>query len=285
MKSWQGFAAKQGQACGRLLLLLVLFVVVSESAGQTDQLTVIALKHRTAVELIPLVKPLLRKGDFIAGENNKLLLRTNPETFTAVQMAVSELDRRAATLAISIREIGEDDLRGEKFSSQIAVARGEPDNGSDSGDGVTLSVSSQRFATAERARFNQQLRVIEGGEALFFTENHRPSVAFQQTLIGTTELVTKTRDETSGLIVSAVRRGEKSARVDIRQQSARFSGREDISRQFLGTTLMVNLDEWTTIAGFGESGENGSTSAERRGSMGTLRDRRYQIKVEVADDR
>ncbi|HAC35224.1 MAG TPA: hypothetical protein DCF45_11960 [Gammaproteobacteria bacterium] len=252
--------------------------------AQTQQLTTITLQHRTAEELIPLVKPLLTAGDFIAGENDKLLVRTDPNTLNALSRALRELDRRPATMIISMRQISGNELHEERVLSGLTLRKGVSGSDDSRESDVTLTIASQRFATAERGGLNQQIRVVEGGEAFFFTGAEQPSVALRQTLSGHPGLISYQRAAISGLIVKAVRLGNADARIEIRQRRERFSGRTDVSRQSLGTTLLVNLAEWTTVAGLGSGAQIRSTGKTQYSFMETSRDRQYQIKVEVADD-
>ena len=98
------------------------------SLGQ-GSLEVIDLRHRTAEQILPDLRPLLAPGAVLTGQRNQLIVRTSPENLAELRRALEALDRPARRLVISVRF--DDAATGERagfeaggvVSSQGARAR------------------------------------------------------------------------------------------------------------------------------------------------------------------
>ena len=79
------------------LLFLFLFLPIYAAA---QSISVIELKYRQAEEVIPLIQPLLPKGDAISGSGNQLFVRTRH--LSEIRKLVKRIDRAQRALKVSV---------------------------------------------------------------------------------------------------------------------------------------------------------------------------------------
>ena len=84
----------------RLLLLLLAFAGPAFAQGTLE---VIPLRHRTAEQVIPILRPLLEPGGALSGQYNQLIVRTSPGNLAQIRSALDAIDRPARRLLISVR--------------------------------------------------------------------------------------------------------------------------------------------------------------------------------------
>ena len=121
----------------RRFLLLLLFA--SPAALAQGMLEVIPLRHRTADQVIPVLRPLLEPGGALSGQYNQLIVRTSPGNLAQIRTALDAIDQPTRSLMISVR-----------FDMAQNAARSSRD-----------------------AQVDQRLQVLEGGQAFISTAESR----------------------------------------------------------------------------------------------------------------
>ena len=81
------------------ICLLILFMPSIVIGGQ---LAIIELQHRTANDIIPILLPLLQPDDTISGNGYQLFVTAPPESLQRLRTIITELDRAAKQLAITV---------------------------------------------------------------------------------------------------------------------------------------------------------------------------------------
>ena len=119
------------------LLFLLLFATSAVLAQET--LEVISLRHRTAEQVLPVLRPLLAPGGALTGQSNQLIVRTSAENLAQIRAVLDAIDQPPRRLMISVR-----------FDAGQQTAR------------------SARDEQAE-----QRLQVLEGGQAYISTGEAR----------------------------------------------------------------------------------------------------------------
>ncbi|NJN46308.1 MAG: hypothetical protein HC808_07340 [Candidatus Competibacteraceae bacterium] len=132
-----------------------------------DSLEIIDLRHRSAEDMIPMLRPLLQGQGVITGRGSQLILRTTSQQFKQIQALVNELDTPQRSLLISVRQLGEaerDHSTGEWSGAvdlgrhgRVEIGRGVPD------ERLQLGLNNGKRRRDERIA--QQVRVLDGGEA------------------------------------------------------------------------------------------------------------------------
>lgn len=277
-----------------LLLAAILLGSLGPAANADAPLTVIDLHHRPAEQLLPTLKPLVRQGDYLAGQNDKLFIRSDAATLEAVKRVVTQLDRTPASLLITVKQGGNSDEDANRLDGKIVVAESHSDvtlgefidhSSSQLGahhQGVAGAVSADSHRTRARDTSEQQVSVAEGYEAHFYISHQRPQVSYQQGYHGQLNPALTYRSAMTGFSVIARVNGNQ-ATLYIRPQKENFSGGDTISGQQMDTTLVAKLGEWTPVGGF-----NNNVSGSTRGLLARTnhRDNRRQsisIKVEKID--
>ena len=109
------------------LFILLLFL---PPLAMAQSIEVIALKYRQAEDVIPVIQPLLAKGEAVSGTGNQLILRVrNPREFRKV---IGRIDTAQRTLRITVYQ-GDDpaDASSETYSTEspasyVQVLEGSP---------------------------------------------------------------------------------------------------------------------------------------------------------------
>jgi len=230
-------------------------------------LEVIELRHRTAEQVLPDLRPLLEPGAVLTGQRNQLIVRTSAPNLAEIRRALEALDRPARRLVISVRF--DDAATDERFAFE---ARGVA-----STQGARASLQAADARSAANERVDQRLQVLEGGRALIATGQSRPvrqsqilgnpgtpvqrqSVIIQEMATGF-EVVPRLSGSTVVLQIAPQRESPGVLPGSVQGHSA-------------ASTVSGRLGEWLELAGTsGASSSNasGSASAARERSTGSRR--------------
>src|SRR4249920_184162 len=94
---------------------LLLLVFVASTALAQGSLEVISLRHRTAEQVIPVLRPMLEPGGALSGQYNQLIVRTSPGNLAQIRAVLDSIDQPARRLTISVRfDSAQDGIRGSR---------------------------------------------------------------------------------------------------------------------------------------------------------------------------
>jgi hypothetical protein len=230
------------------------------AAWAQASLEVIDLRHTTAEQVLPALRPLLEPGGVLTGQRNQLIVRTSPRNLEELRRALAALDAPARRLAISVR-----------FDSADATTDASVEAGariSSRGPRVDARIADSRSSATERV--DQRLQVLEGGRAFIAAGTSRPLQLRDGVLV---------QDIATGFeVVPRVAGNEVILEVAPQRQSPGAAG----SVRTLGsaTTVRARLGEWVELAGIDEASsheERGLLSRTRRGAGSN---RRIWVKVD-----
>jgi type II secretory pathway component GspD/PulD (secretin) len=136
----------------RLFLLLWIFIGAAHAQGVLE---VIQLRHRTAEQVLPVLRPLLEPGGALSGQYNQLIVRTSPANLAQLRAVLDAVDQPARRLMISVRF---DTARDASRSAVQADARV-----SNRGSSAEFRIRDSNSGTVERV--DQRIQVLEGGQA------------------------------------------------------------------------------------------------------------------------
>jgi type II secretory pathway component GspD/PulD (secretin) len=241
-------------------LAIGLYAVGSSfSAGDAlaqQALEIIPLRHRSADQVIPVLRPLLEPGGAISGQGYQLILRSSTRNLQDLKKTLAAIDSPQRQLEISVRF----DETGERSGASTEV----------------------RSRLGERV--DQRVRVLEGARAFIATGQTRP---VHQNTISTGPLGTVISDNTvfqelaTGFEVVPRMSGDRVL-LDIQPRRDRpgAHGPASIDSQQVASTVSARLGEWIEI---GSSAEN--IARHERGAVSTATarssaDRRVWVKVE-----
>ena len=239
----------------RSVLTAVLASAAMHAASQT--LEVIPLRHRTAEQVLPVLRPLLEPGGTLTGQYNQLIVRASPGNLAQLKQALEAIDRPLRRLQISVRfdDASESASQGIEASGRISNRRSR----------IDIGAHDQRGSALERV--DQRIQVLEGGRALIMTGQSTPVPVTRDTAV--------IRETATGFEAVPRLAGGDTVLVDIAPQ------RETLDQQQrLVTTVSARLGEWFEVGG-----AQTATSREDRGIASASRSRvsesrRVWLKIE-----
>ncbi|MHB8167372.1 MAG: hypothetical protein ACYDDT_11485, partial [Sulfuricella sp.] len=86
-------------------LIGILFLSMLATAALADYpLRIIPLKHRSAEELIPVIRPMLGVGESVGGMQYQLFVRASDQGLRDIKLLLAELDRARRNLKITVQQ-------------------------------------------------------------------------------------------------------------------------------------------------------------------------------------
>ncbi len=267
------------------------------------ELEVIQLQHRSAEELLPVIRPLLDPDDVAHGMNYQLILRTSPRHLEEVRELLHRLDVAARSLKVTVMQDvdAETATRLTRISGDVGLSRDArvriPAGGNNDGLNVELGQGSDRInanivstRSLERDHKTQQLRVLEGNRALVKSGQSVPVP--QRRVIQRwwgTEVVDSTEyhQVDSGFYVLPRVNGERvTLEISAQNDSLSASGNSSYpvtNVQRTESTVSGYLGEWIALGGIDQQRESDGSSLSSSDTGKNQSKRNVLIKVELID--
>ena len=239
-------------------LLAALALLAAVAAPRADEVEVIPLKHRSAEQLIPTLRPMVEPGGAISGMQSTLVIRASRANVAQLKQIVAALDTRPRRLLISVRQDGgafeearDARVSGAIGSGDVRVGVGEP-AGRDTG--VSARIADRRAISADGV--TSQVHALEGSPALILAGQSVPvtSAAIAPGPGGTrVQRSTMVHSLDSGFYVIPRVSGDRVF-LDIAPERT-VPGRDGpgiAERQRIVTTASGRLGEWFALGGVGE---------------------------------
>ncbi|MCU0840974.1 MAG: hypothetical protein MUC79_04525 [Thiobacillaceae bacterium] len=157
-----------------IVLLLACCLGVAQAHADTE---VIPLRHRSADEVIPALRPHLEPGASLSAFANQLIVSASPDNLARIMEILAAIDRPPRQLVITLRlaDSAEAQDRGAALSARIGDDRARitlPASPAPPGAEVEMRdgrdvLRGRTWSTRELRdeRASQQVRVVEGGSA------------------------------------------------------------------------------------------------------------------------
>ncbi|HUW26655.1 MAG TPA: secretin N-terminal domain-containing protein [Gallionella sp.] len=264
-----------------------------------NELEIIQLKHRSAEDVLPVVRPLLDAGDVANGMNYQLILRTSPRNLEQIRKLLESIDVAPRRLKITVLQNADRETaaRLTGVSGNANVGGGVrvivPDSGDSSGLNVELGQGQNRLKAKvistralEDERNTQQLQVLEGNRALVRSGQSVPVPQRQviQDQWGARVIDSMQYQEAgSGFYVLPRVSGDRVT-LEISTQNDTFvpdGGDYPTTRiQQTSSTLSGRLGEWLEMSGLGQQKDSDDSTLSTRGTSRTSEQHHVLIKVE-----
>ena len=233
---------------------------------QADSLTVIQLHNRPAVEIMPVVKPMLGAGEVLTGQGFKLFLRASDETLEQVEAMIEVLDAAAKMLQISVFQGSRQDLEASRIDANLQIESGNSsaDIGSNNDDSagsidynggkISGGVDASSTRQSRQSRPVHRLRVSEGREGFIETGEQIPYfTSVSRISPGTTVGSTEYKNVTTGFYVLARIHGNGvTLQISPFKNSLSNSGEGNINTQSANTVISGRMGTWLQIGGVSE---------------------------------
>lgn len=256
---------------------MLLSLAMSAPAVKAD-IEVIALRYRSAEQVIPMLQLLVEPGGALTGMQNQLVIRASPNNIADLRRVLVTIDSRPRQLKISVRQGAE----GAASDRAAAVSGALSSGGGGSVQGRI--VSSQ---DASDSRVTQTLQVLEGNVAVIQvgTSQPVPNRVVTRTPSGGVVITDATayRDVTTGFSVLPRISGERIT-LEINPQRDTVNANAGpvgaVNVQRASTVVSGRLGEWIELGGMSQT-ETRSGSAILSSSSASRSDNRsIWVKVE-----
>ncbi len=266
------------------------------------ELEIIKLRHRSAAEVLPIIRPLLEKDEVASGMDYQLILRTSPHNLEQIRKLLERIDVAPRRLKITVLQNADSETvaRLTGISGNVGMGGGArvvvPDNGEGSGLNVELGQGQDRVQarvlstrTLEDERNTQQLQVLEGKRALVRSAQ---SVPVPQRQVIQSQWGTRVIDSTQyqeagrGFYVLPRVSGDRVT-LEISAQHDAFvpgSGEQPAIRaQQTVSTVSGRLGEWLEVSGSGQLRDSDDSTLSTRGMTRSREQHSVLIRVEEAE--
>jgi len=220
------------------VLLGVLLCASPVAGADSMKLEVIPLKHRSADQIIPILKPLVARGGTITGMNDQLIVRSTPENLAQLKHVLSRIDRPARRLRITVRQ----DVAGTR---------------SGGGQGVSVTDHGVRYDTLSTLSEGDQnnvhvVQTVDGKPAFISAGQAVPLPDQTVVVTGAGAVVQNSihyRDVSSGFyVIPHVNGDEVTLQIAPQLESANHSGGA-IDIQHVQSTVSGRLGQWIDLGG------------------------------------
>ena len=252
-----------------LLVLMLLFSGFLQAAG----LEIIPLRHQSAEDIIPVIRPLIGNNGVVTGSGYNLIVRASRQQIDEIKILLLELDRPAQQLIISVRQsrqttqqtrrqgisgnLGDNNTRLQ--FGQPAHTRGLSAQVKNKDNALQAHINQQDTSLADDV--SQQIRTLSGRPAYIAIGESRP-IPQQQTIIHGNK-ITQTRniqyhDNSSGFYVTARVNGTQVT-LEISTQQQQAAGNR-IKTSQLSTIIHGRLGQWIQLGSSNETSNKDSSN-------------------------
>lgn len=259
---------------------LLLAALAAATAARAQSIEVLTLRHRTAEDLLPLLRPFVEAGGALSGDGSQLFVRTSPANLRQLRALLAQLDRPPRQLEITVRQerADEETQRTLRADGSVIV--------SSRGASGSASVQAGNSRTTATRNLGQTVRVTEGGRALIAFGVAIP-FTFRQyvaTAQGLTEIAaTSYYEAVTGFAVRPLLAGEVVT-LELSPTDVQLGPRGP-ERTLLMTRMQGRLGQWIALgdADLAEQARRGAIAATDARSAASQRG--VWAKVEDVTDR
>jgi hypothetical protein len=231
--------------------LAAILAFLSFGAAGQQALEIIALRHRTVEQVLPVLRPLLEPGATLTGQRGQLIVRTSPANLAELRRALDAIDRPLRRLQISVRF----DDRATSQAQEVGA------DGRISNRGARIGVHAREQHSQSSERVDQKIQVLEGARAFIMAGRSVP--------------VPGGVWETATGFEAVPRLSGDTVLVDIAPQQ------ESLERQQrMATTVSARLGEWFQVGGALSGAEGDERGIASRSTSRSAESRSVWLKVE-----
>jgi hypothetical protein len=261
------------------------------------EVEVLPLRHRTADELLPVLRPLMSPEGAVSGMNNQLILRGSPESIEEIRALLPRLDvpprRLRITVMQDVDEVTMERLRELSGSvggrhARVGVA-GVPTGGGvaveagRNGNGMRGSMQDGQLQREDHK--TQQVQVMEGGRALVRVGQAQPVTQRQQWVTPQGQIqvmeTTQYREASSGFYVQPRLSGERvTLEITARNDAPAPEAGAYAQVQQVSTTISGELGAWLVLSDLSQQASGERSAVGSRANSSARAVRRVLLKVD-----
>jgi len=231
------------------------------SVSLASEARIVQLKHRTANDVIPLIRPLLGPDDALTGLDYRLILRTSDANWKQIERVLEQVDVARRQLRITVVQGVAEERDNQSQSVQGQVRLGTSGqirlpSGKSSGDGLEIQKDQLHYSTQSRTSTSNnahtQTVLTQDGQRTFIRIGQ--SVPHVQKILSLgrrphvyTEGVTY-QDVTTGFdVLPRVRGNRVLVEITPRVSSLRNPATGLADFQEFSTTVETQFGEWLDL--------------------------------------
>lgn len=265
-----------------------------------NELEIIQLKHRSAEELLPVIRPLLDKDEMVSGMSYQLILRTSPRNSAQIRRLLERIDTLPRQLKVTVMQNVDSETVARLTEISGSASAGNnariflPGGVNAGGAGREQgSVSARIISTRalEDDKKTQHLQVLDGNRAWVSSEQYRPVP--QRQLIQQpwgTQVIETTRDShiASGFYVLPRVSGDRVT-LEINTQNDSLLPNQHaeaypgMRMQNTSSTVSGHLGEWIKLGGLSQQSDSNNATITTRSTSRLNEQRNVLIRVEEVD--
>ena len=237
----------------RIKITIVLLLMSVQIVRAEMVMEIIPLQNRTAIEVQPLIAPLLDPSDRVIANGSALIVKTSPSKLEEIKQLIKKLDTRIENLIITV--IQDRNITADELNARADIRLNVPLNHPSDFSGQIRGRYNQ--TQDHDSRYNTQtIRTMEGTPAqikvgkahpIRNTTVYHPRYGYPS-VSSSTEFV----EATTGLSVTPRLAGDNQVIIDVAPWSDRMNRYGMIDTQGALTTIRANLGEWVEIGGADE---------------------------------
>lgn len=279
------------------LIVLLLFSMFATLALADYALKIIPLKHRSAEELIPVIRPMLAPGENVGGLNYQLFVRASDKGVRDIESLLAELDKPRRNLKIYLQQ---DVTRSGGSTGQGVSGEGRagdvriilPGKTAAGTDGLVIGGMQEdslrykitRSTGSSRDSSSQFINVLEGAPAFIHVGQSLPYVQRFLVFAGNRIIYgqdTQFLNVTTGFDVLPRLHGDRvELEIAPRLSFVGNQGIQDVRFQELRTTVSARLGEWVDLGGIASGRDEVSRAIFETASSQSGEQRTVKLKVE-----
>lgn len=281
----------------RRLIALLLFSMFATLALADYALKIIPLKHRSAEELIPVIRPMLTPGENVGGLNYQLFVRASDKGLRDIESLLAELDKPRRSLKIFLQQdvarSGGSTGQGVSGEGRAGDARIILPGKTAAGTGGlviggmqedSLRYKITRSTGSSQDNSSQFINVLEGAPAFIRVGQSLPYVQRFLVFVGNRIIYgqdTQFLNVTTGFDVLPRLHGDRvEMEIAPRLSFVGNQGIQDVRFQELRTTVSARLGEWVDLGGIASGRDEVSRAIFETASTQSGEQRTVRLKVE-----
>lgn len=280
---------RNGSRLIALFILLLANGLMAQSA-----IEIIELRYRSADELLPILRPLVEPEGSISTTQNKLIIRASAQNLRELRKLVSQLDSAPRQLLVTVRQDNQRSRATQatgvagtgRFGDVIVDAPPSVDPSlpgvgiAGSRGGVELRGGQRETATSDSG--DQQLRVMDGREAVIYVGQEVPYTSRSVGPGGVVTTHTQLRSVLTGFVVRPRLQGEQvSLEISPQQESLDTGSGGSVNVSRLSTSITGRLGEWIDLGAVTQQGRIESRGNLSRSHTESENQQQVMIKVEL----
>jgi hypothetical protein len=264
-------------------LLRVVFIILTFTSNvllAADRIEMFPLKHRTANEVIPVIKPMLGKDAAVSGQGFNLIIRAPEESLEQVRDIIAKLDRAPERLRISVRKEQAGTITRHGIGASGSIRSGDAEIQLNDSGPARLKLHESVGRSAQNG--TQTVHTLEGRQALIQVGQLVPVPERSIDRFGNQRESIQYKNATTGFYVLPRLSGDQVI-LDISPHSISLNrhGQHSFDIQQAQTTVRGKIGEWLSVGGVQQKSHSTSKgitySTRRHDGLNTD----FQIRVDI----